>query len=217
MSSSSLPTKVIAGVTVVDTPLVREAQEYTRAHSDDMTFNHVMRSWLFGVIIYHKLKDQGVYGPVELDLEAHALSAIFHDLGWDKTGELISQDKRFEVDGAMAAREWIKKQQDGKNTGDWDQHRLQLVWDAIALHTTPDIAAYKEPVVGLCGLGIVSDFQGPNSDSTHTLTWDEYNAVKTEFPRHDLAGGVRKIICGFCRTKPKTTYGKIVRHFAKVP
>lgn len=207
MASSSLPTKVIAGVTVVDTPLVQAAQEYARAHSDDMTFNHVMRSWLFGVVIYHKLKAKGAYGPVDLDLEAHALSALLHDLGWDKTGELVSQDRRFEVDGAMAAREWIKAQQGARKTENWDEHRLQLVWDAIALHSTPSISAYKEPIVGLCSMGIVSDFQGPNSDPSGTMTWDDFNAVKAEFPRHDLAGGIRKIVCGICRTKPATTYG----------
>ncbi|KAF2095331.1 hypothetical protein NA57DRAFT_79821 [Rhizodiscina lignyota] len=205
MASSILPTKVIAGVTVVDTPLVRAAQEYARAHGDDMTFNHVMRSWLFGVIIYHKLRAKDAFPSV--DLEVHALSAILHDLGWDTTGELISNDKRFEVDGAIAAKNWIKERQENGMAKDWDEHKLQLVWDAIALHTTPSIAAYKQAEVSLCGLGIVTDFQGPYSDPTQMTTWDEFNAVKAEFPRLDLAGGIRKMMCGFCKTKPQTTYG----------
>jgi hypothetical protein len=83
------------------------------------------------------------------------------------------------------------------------------VWDTIALHTTPNIGMYKQPVVGLVGAGIACDFQGPNSDPTKTLTWDEYHAVVKEFPRLDLAGGVRKIFCGFVDTKPDTTIGKI--------
>ena len=193
---------------MVDTPLVRAAQDYARAHSDDMTFNHVMRSWLFGAIILQRLEEKSVYPQGSIDREAHAISAVFHDLGWDITGKLVSQDKRFEVDSAIAAREWIKDQLKDQATQDWDEHRLQLVWDAIALHTTPSIAAYKEPLVGLCGLGIAADFHGPGSDRTGTLTWDEFNAVKAEFPRHDLAGGIRKIMCGICRTKPETTYGK---------
>jgi hypothetical protein len=200
MTSSALPTKVIAGVTVVDTPLIDGALKYARAHSDDMTYHHVLRSWLFGVIVYTKLHSQGKFP--ELDLEAHAISAILHDLGWDNTGELVSMDKTFEVDGAIAARTWLEEQ------GEKDVHRNQLIWDAIALHTTPKISMYKEPVVQLCGLGIICDFHGPGSDPTGVLTWDEFNAVKKEFPRLDLAGGLREKIVHFCTIKPETTYGE---------
>jgi hypothetical protein len=196
---------IIAGVTVIDTPLVHAAKNYARVHGDDMTFNHVMRSWLFGVIIYERLQSIGAFPPI--DLEAHALSALLHDLGWDNTGELVSKDKCFEVDGAIAARSFIQEQGKNGKVGDWDEHRQQLVWDAIALHTSPRIAKYKEPVVQLCGLGIVSDFKGPDSDPTGILTWDDFNAVKKEFPRHDLAGGIREKIVHFCKTKPETTYG----------
>jgi hypothetical protein len=199
MSFSKLPTKVLAGVTVVDSPLIDGALQYARAHSDDMTYNHVIRSWLFGVIIYTRLHAVGAMP--ELDLEAHAISAIFHDLGWDNTYELVSKDKTFEVDGAIAARSWLEKQ--GQN----DVHRNQLIWDAIALHATPKFSAYKEPVVQLCGLGIVCDFHGPDSDQSGVLTWDDYNTVKEAYPRHNLAGGLREKIVHFCREKPETTYG----------
>jgi hypothetical protein len=201
---ASFPTKTTAGVDVIDTPIVQAAQKYARAHTDDMTYNHVMRSWLYGVIISKKL--ESVYGPV--DQEVQALSAVFHDLGWDPTGELVSKDKRFEVDGAIAARNWVNSQQEQGIVKDWDERRTQLLWDAIALHTNPSVAAYKEPVVGLVGLGVAADFQGPKSDPTGTLTWDEFNAVKAEFPRHDMAAGIRRIILNFARTKPETTYGK---------
>ena len=43
--------------------------------------------------------------------------------------------ERFEVDGANAARNFLKKE-----ASHWDKHRSQLVWDAIALHTTTSIA-----------------------------------------------------------------------------
>lgn len=140
-----------------------------------------------------------------------ALSTILHDLGWDNTGELISTDKRFEVDGAIAARDWLLLQQkEGKVADPWDERRVQLLWDAIALHSTPSIAAHKEPVVAMCTTGIAIDFQGPNTDPTGTITMAEFNAVNAEFSTRGLAEGVRKIICGFCRTKPATTYGEFV-------
>jgi len=66
------------------------------------------------------------------------------------TNELVSKDKRFEVDGAEAAREFLRKE-----APSWDKHRLQLVWDAIALHTTGSIVYHKEPEVVACAQGIV--------------------------------------------------------------
>jgi hypothetical protein len=41
---SPLPTRVFAGATIPDTPLITKALEYTRAHSTDFAFNHVQRS-----------------------------------------------------------------------------------------------------------------------------------------------------------------------------
>jgi hypothetical protein len=203
--SADIPTTIIAGVTVLDTPLIKAAKAYARAHSNDMAYNHVMRSWLFSTIISQK-----VLPPNALDLEVQALSAILHDLGWDPTGALVSKDKRFEVDGAIAAREWIESQIKNGTAKDWDDHRIQLVWDAIALHTTPSIGQYKQPVIGMVGAGIGSDFLGPKSDPTGVLTWEQYEAVVKEFPRLDLAGGIRKIMCGFVATKPETTYGELI-------
>jgi hypothetical protein len=112
---SSLSTRIFAGVTIPDTPLITKALSYTRAHSTDFAFNHVQRSMLFGFIMASKIP-----ALADRDLEVHAIGALMHDIGWDPTGELISKDKRFEVDGANAAREFLKKEAPG-----WDKHRVQ--------------------------------------------------------------------------------------------
>jgi hypothetical protein len=70
---------------------------------------------LFGFIIASKIPSLA-----DRDLEVHAIGALMHDIGWDPTGELISKDKRFEVDGADAARNFLRKE-----APDWDKHRLQ--------------------------------------------------------------------------------------------
>lgn len=202
-------TRVIAGVTIPDTPVVRAAQAYARAHANDMTYNHVMRSWLFGAIIISRSKDR-----LTIDPEVHAVAALLHDLGWDNTGELVSPDKRFEVDGAIAAWNFIESSlHNGTiHSHDWDDDRKWLVWDSIALHTTPSIFAYKQPLVFLTAAGINADFHGPDSDLSGLITWDDYYQVKAAFPRLDLASGVSEIICGFARNKPATTYGRL--HYA---
>jgi hypothetical protein len=209
MSSSIIPTQNFAGITVPKTPAIEAAISYIRAHSDDLTYNHSMRTFLFGFCIASKLphlKDR--------DIEVHAVSAILHDLGWDSTGELISKDKRFEVDGADAARNFLRNLKAGGDNA-WDDRRMQLVWDSIALHTTFSIVRYKEPEVVSCWLGILADFTGPDNSPEGSLTWAEYDGIVKEYPRLKLVTGVKEIFCGFCKTKPETTYDNLVGSFGE--
>jgi len=202
MTAKQIPIRVVAGITIPDTPLITEALEFARKHLEDFAYNHIYRSLLFGVIIADKipeLKDR--------DREAHAIAAILHDMGWDCTGELISKDRRFEVDGADAARDFLRRE--GLAT-EWDKHRLQLVWDAIALHSTGSIVFYKEPEVQACAHGIWADLVGPGGVSNGLLTWEEYHRVVTELPRLELMKGFKKIMCNLCVTKPETTYDSFV-------
>lgn len=205
-SLDSLPTRLFAGVVVPDTPLVRATLSYVRAHLTDMAYNHVVRSWLFGFAIASK-----VPGLRARDVEAHSVGALMHDLGWDVTGALVSADKRFEVDGADAARAFIRRE-----APHWDDRRLQLVWDAIALHTTPSIALHKEVEVVATDLGIMADFVGPEGGMLGgALTWDEWRTVVTEVPRLGMREGVREIMCGLCRNKPESTWDNFVGDFGE--
>ena len=200
MSQPTFPTRVLAGITVPDTPAITAAIAFARAHGDDLTFNHEMRSWLFGVAAASKIPAFQC-----MDLEVHAVSAILHDLGWDHTGALVSPDKRFEVDGAIAARAFLERE----ITPTWGARRVQLVWDAIVLHTTVSIVRYKEPEVAACSFGIGLDFRGPDA-SEGALTWGEYEGIVKEFPRLRFVKGVEAILCGLCRSKPETTYDNFV-------
>jgi HD superfamily phosphodiesterase len=65
---------------------------------------------LFGFIIASKIPSLA-----DRDLEVHAIGALMHDIGWDPTGELVSKDKRFEVDGADAARNFLRRRLIGIN------------------------------------------------------------------------------------------------------
>ena len=195
---ASLPTRVYAGIIVPNTALVNKALDFARTHLNDAVYNHVVRSWLFGFAIASKAP-----GLQDRDLEVHSISAILHDMGWDKSGDLVSKDKRFEVDGADAARLFLKRE---AVEGQWDAHRVQLVWDAIALHTTKSIAWYKEPEVLATSSGINADFVGPERAFGGHLTWQEYHTVIEELPRLGLKESVRETFCELCRTKPETTY-----------
>ncbi|KAI4139597.1 MAG: hypothetical protein L6R39_006209 [Caloplaca ligustica] len=195
--SSALPTRVYGGVTVPDTPLIRSALEYAKSNMKEPLYNHVVRAWLFGFAIADK-----VPALQDRDGEVHSIAAILHDLGWSDTKELVTQDKRFEVDGANAAREFLKRE--GGNG--WDKHRLQVVWDAIALHTTASLAWHKEAEVVATSYGIGTDFTGVEGAPMGLLTQAEYDAVVREVPRLGMKDAFKEVMCGLCRTKPATTY-----------
>uniref|UniRef100_A0A0B7JTY9 Uncharacterized protein n=1 Tax=Bionectria ochroleuca TaxID=29856 RepID=A0A0B7JTY9_BIOOC len=190
--------RTIAGVQVIDTPLVRAAQQLALEHSNDWAYKHIMRSWLFGALIIN----HNATLRESVDLEVHAVAALMHDIGWDPAlnSPFVSSDKRFEVDGAMAARELIRS---SNVSTQWDDHRVQLVWDAIALHATPSINAYKELEVAVTATGINADVVGPILG----ITKDQYDTVVKEFPNFDLVDGANKTMIWLCQTKPQTTIG----------
>lgn len=199
-NNPELPIRDIGGVAVVHTPIVKAAQQYAQDHISETAYKHVMRCWLYGVLaISH---DKNLEGQV--DLEVHALGALLHDLGWDKTPQstLVSSDKRFEVDGAFAARNFIRNHPDGK---DWDEVRVQRVWDAIALHTEQKIVVYKEQDVRVVAQGIAMDFFGPMG----LVPDEQYALVGEAFPKSGLAEEVSQTMIWLCKTKPETTYGRL--------
>jgi len=203
--SNSLPTRVLAGVTVLDTPLIAKALAYARKHLEEGAYNHVVRSWLFGHVIASNIPDFQKH-----DEELHAIAAILHDLGWDKTGELVSKNKRFEVDGANAARDFIIREGETKA---WNKDRLQLAWDSIALHTTVSIAFHKEVEVQICCMGITADFTGPEKSPGGMLTREVWDAVVEEFPRPTFKKDIVDTLCGLCRNKPETTHDNFAADF----
>ena len=202
-----MSTQVIAGITVPDTPLIAAALTLARKHLADWSYNHIVRSWLLGFALADKIPDLS-----NRDRELHAVAAILHDLGWDEKNASISTDKRFEVDGADAARAFIKDQ---TTEAHWDKHRVQLLWDAIALHTSPSIALYKEPEVKATALGIMAELLGPDIIPGGVLSQAEWDGVVEAYPRDGLRDGLIGKMCGFCRDKPATTFDNFVGDFGE--
>ncbi|KAF2434739.1 hypothetical protein EJ08DRAFT_581472 [Tothia fuscella] len=196
--TSPYPNRTLAGVTIIDTPIVRSAQSYIRSHSSNPIYNHVMRAFLFGALIINN----NTTLSSTVDREVHAVGALLHDLGWDRSpnnSDIVSSDRRFEVDGAIAARGFIRGHVDGKG---WEERRVQLVWDGIALHTERKIALYKELEVQLISKGTGLDFDGPGLG----VSEGEYADVVKEFPRDGFVSGLNDTIVWLCQTKPASTY-----------
>jgi hypothetical protein len=184
---------VLAGIKVTDTTLVRDAIDLARSSLEPYLFNHVMRSWLFGVL----LSEGAELAP---DPELLAVSAVLHDLGL--TDRYTAED-RFEVDGANAARVFLKDR--GIST-----QQTQVVWDAIALHTTRSIALHKEPEVAMTHSGIALDVLGVGLDR---ISQDKLRAILTEFPRLAMKNQFRGCLCNVVRRKSATSFDNILRDF----
>ncbi|KAG5743904.1 hypothetical protein H9Q70_013390 [Fusarium xylarioides] len=195
----SFPTRKLAGISVINTPIFQDAEAFALKHSTYPIYKHVMRSWLYGVLMINAneiLSDS-------VDLEVHAVATLLHDLGWDTTeaSSIISADRRFEVDGAFAARKFIQEHQDGRF---WHERNVQLVWDVIALHTERSISYFKELDVQVVSKGIAMDFSGPG----YGVSGEDYAAIARAFPKSDLKDSVNDTIIWLCDTKPQTTYGE---------
>jgi hypothetical protein len=184
---------VLAGIKVPDTVLVRDAIDLSRSASEPFLFNHVMRSWLFGILLSEGAK------PAP-DPELLAVSAVLHDLGLT---DRYTAENRFEVDGANAARAFLKDR--GIST-----QQTQVVWDAIALHTTPSIALHKEPEVVMTHSGITVDVIGIGLDR---IPQDKLRAVLTEFPRLVFKNQFKERLCSVVRRKPATSFDNVLRDF----
>jgi hypothetical protein len=171
-------------------------------HSEDYLFNHVMRTWLFGVlIISHNTTLQQT-----VDLEVHALGSLLHDLGLVLNASWITPDRRFEVDGGFAATNFVEDfvAQDPTSSASWDANRLQLLWDAVVLSSEAKISWYKQATVASVTYGVGIDLGGPDRG----VTLAEYNTVVAAFPFLDFLPGVNQTFVELCMRKPASTYGE---------
>lgn len=130
----------VAGVKLPDSAMCSAVTEFVQVSSEPFLFHHVMRSFVLADLI-------GVHRGMRYDRELLYVSAVMHDLGLIRTAPV---EQRFEVEGADAARDYLSRH--GMKDRD-----LDIVWDAIALHSTAGIPLKKAPEVALCHLGISAD------------------------------------------------------------
>src|SRR5258708_35525966 len=91
--------KSISGVSIPDTQLAREIKDFIRDTETELLFNHSSRVYCFGAIA-------GRQRGLEFDAELLYAGAMFHDIGLMPSHS--SRSDRFEVDGANAARAFLK-------------------------------------------------------------------------------------------------------------
>jgi hypothetical protein len=185
---SSTAADSIAGVVIPDTPLVRAITAHIRDIEDDLLFNHSRRVFLFGAL-------QGRRRGLQPNLELLYAGAMFHDIGL--TERYRSSALRFEVDGANAARDFLREH----GVGDADAGK---VWLGIALHTTPGVPEFLAPETALVTAGVETDVLGIGRDD---LPPEALAAAVSAHPRPDFK---RQILAAFndgMKHRPQTTFG----------
>ena len=188
-------TRLTAGVSVPDSPLISEAIDRAQRLYEPYLFNHAVRSWLFAETI-------GRVRGMEYDREVVAIGTLLHDIGLTAG---VSGPNRFEVNGADATRSFIKD----KGLSD---RREQLIWDLVALNSTPSLALHKEPEVAVGTMGIGLDYGGFGAELVPPATM---TAILESFPRLRMKTRFADACCRLVTAKPETSFDNFLRDFGE--
>src|ERR1700743_717234 len=190
--------EAIAGIVITDTDLLPDATAFVRQLGGGNIFNHARRVFLWG-----SLRSEGL--GLDVDPELAYVGALFHDLGL--TTAYRTTDRRFELDGAEAARAFLlhhgRSERDALN-----------VWLGIALHTTPEIPHHMAPEVRVVILGVETDVLGLD---LNRISDEERTAVVNAHPRPDFKNCILQAFYDGMVARPETTFGTmnddVLAHF----
>jgi hypothetical protein len=179
-----------SGLVIPDSSLAKEATDILREYLTDLLLNHSIRVYLFAA-------EQGRQQKLRFDAELLYVASAFHDFGLTK--KFSSQNERFEVDGANAARQFL-------TAHNVPEEQVQIAWEAIALHTTPGVTQYMRPEIALLNSGVGLDVLGRGFDRFPSELRDE---IVARYPRKNFKQDfVHAYFDGFAH-KPHTTYGTV--------
>jgi HD domain len=180
--------EIIAGIRIPDSKLACEATDFLREHGTALLFAHSLRVFLFGSL-------RGRRRGLQVDLESLYVGAVFHDFGL--TPKYRSRDHRFEIDSANATLDFLQ-------ANGIDKTAAGLVWDAIALHTTPEIPWHKRPEIALVTGGVEADVLGDGLDE---ITAADQGSVLAAYQRVDFKRGIVQAFGDGFGYRPETTFG----------
>ncbi|MBQ0997578.1 HD domain-containing protein [Streptomyces sp. RK62] len=182
--------EVIAGVEIPGTTAVAEATRLIQQATGPLVYHHSRRVFVFGAMHAHRL-------GLEPDPELLYLAAMFHDTGLLTPFSDVEQ--RFEVDGADHARKFML------DSG-FPAEAADVVWTAIALHTTPGIPGRMGPEIAITHLGVLTDVIGLGLGELDRGQVDE---IITVHPRGDFKNEFLQAYVDGLKHRPETTNGTV--------
>ncbi|MBF6230602.1 nuclear transport factor 2 family protein [Nocardia farcinica] len=154
--------------------------------SSPLVYNHVVRAYLYA---REMAAATGLRAGTDYDDELLYLGCILHDLG---ATDYAQGDQRFEVDGADAAAEFLRAR-------DVAEDRIQVVWNAIALHSTDGIAHRFGTEVALTQMGTGADIIGRGRE---LLPAGFAERVHAAWPRLDVGYAFGEVLARQVRDNP---------------
>jgi hypothetical protein len=181
---------VIAGIEVPETTAAAAAARFARAHTSPLIFDHSSRVYFFGAL---RADDLGL----RPDPELLYVASMMHDTGLFTPFSRTVQ--RFELDGADHARQLMLQHGFGQAEAD-------VVWTAIALHTTPGVPGRMGPEIAATNVGVLVDAVGLSLDE---LDSDQVAEITAVHPRADFKNGFLQTFLDGLAHRPDTTYGTV--------
>jgi hypothetical protein len=170
---------------IPDSAICRKATQLVTEVSPNFLCHHSMRTFFFGDLL-------GQRDGLKCDRELLYLGAALHDLGLT---DRFGGEQRFEVDGADAAKAFVLKQ-------GLSDEKAEIVWDAIALHTSIEIASRKQPEIALVHLGAGADVLGLRVADIPPETVEQ---VLDTYPRLGFKAAFTELLVSQIKRKPNTT------------
>lgn len=165
--------------------LIAAAEDWVRSIEPRFLVNHSVRTYVFGRAVG---QGQGLQPGVDYDDEVLFLGCLLHDVGLTEQGD---RDQRFEVDGADLAVQFLLG-------NGYPPDRADIVWDAIALHSTPGIPGRKRPEIALLQAGTSIDILGGPNDLPPGMAERTHHAL----PRLGVQNAFRDAVLAYSARKP---------------
>jgi hypothetical protein len=182
--------ELIAGVEIPQTAAALEATRTIGDTTSRLIFHHSRRVFIFGSM------HARMHG-LEPDPELLYVAALFHDAGLATPYSDVEQ--RFEIDGADHARAFLLEHGFRSRSAD-------VVWTAIALHTTPGVPGRMGPEIAATARGVLTDVVGLGLDGLDPAQVDE---VLAAHPRGDFKNEFLEAYTAGLAHRPDTTYGTV--------
>jgi hypothetical protein len=173
----------LTNYSIPDSEICKKATQLTTEVSPSFLCNHCIRTFLFGDLL-------GQRDGLKCDRELLYLGAVMHDLGLT---ERFVGEQRFEVDGADAARAFVLKHS-------LSDEKAEIVWDAIALHTSLGIASHKQPEIALVHLGASADVMGMRIAD---ISPEIVEQVLEAYPRLGFNASMTELLVAQVKQKPQ--------------
>ena len=170
-------------LSIPDSELAKKATQLVADFSPEFLYNHCIRTYLFAEAIAQR-------DGLKYDRELLYLGAVMHDLGLTKR---FDGSQRFEVDGADAAKTFLVEHGLSAEKG-------EIIWDAIALHTSAGIASRKQPEIALVHLGAGADVFGLRLQE---IAPEIVEQVIYAYPRLNVNESITELFVSQVKRKPQ--------------